>query len=185
MTGVRIETERLVLRPMQPGDATAVFDIFSIPEVTRYYEIDALVEFSQAVHLTEHFIANGRFAILMSGRMIGSCGLFAVHQEYRSASLGYDLSSDFRGRGIMHEALVALLQYGFSSLGLNRINALVYPENRASIRVLEKLGFGMEGVMREFGFWKGQFHDMCLFALLARHWRASGLQDGSGKAIIA
>jgi ribosomal-protein-alanine N-acetyltransferase len=48
---------------------------------------------------------------------------------------------------------------------------LTYPDNAASIRVLVGLGFKMEGTMREFGFWKGSFHDMDLHALLRSEWR--------------
>lgn len=168
-----LTTERLLLRPLMPGDVDDIFSIFSLPEVTRYYEIDTMTDICQATTLLDHFIASGRLGICMRGNdtLIGSCGLFAFNAPYFSASLGYDLSPEYWGRGIMNEALKALFGYGYSSLGMNRLNALVYPDNKASINVLKRLGFKKEGVMREFGYWKGAFHDMSLYALLSSQWR--------------
>jgi ribosomal-protein-alanine N-acetyltransferase len=68
----------------------------------------------------------------------------------------------------MTEALHSVIAYGFDHLRLNRIEAWVMPENRASSRVLEKLGFSSEGVLRERGFWKGTYHDLEMFSLLKR-----------------
>ena len=67
------------------------------------------------------------------------------------------------------EALRAVIAYSFGEQALmpvHRIEALVLPENRASLRVLEKLRFEQEGVRREFGFWKGRYRDVLLYALL-------------------
>ncbi len=166
-------TERLELRPLKKEDGGDFLSIFSNPEVTRYYEVDTMTNLLEASRLLDHFMAIGRLGISLKrdSGIIGSCGLFAINAEYFSASLGYDLAREYWGKGIMTEALRALLGYGFSSLGLNRINALTYPDNAASIRVLAGLGFKMEGTMREFGFWKGSFHDMDLHALLRSEWR--------------
>ncbi|MBY0579085.1 MAG: GNAT family N-acetyltransferase [Burkholderiales bacterium] len=168
-----LTTERLLLRPLAREDAGDIYAVFSHPEVTRYYEIDTMTDAAQADILLDHFISIGRLGIRLKGdsRLIGSCGLFGFNMPYRSASLGYDLSPEYWGRGIMTEALKALFGFGFSTLGMNRLNALVYPDNLASIRVLEGLGFEKEGVMREFGYWKGAFHDMSLYALLRGQWR--------------
>ncbi len=170
---ITLTTERLVLRPLQKDDLETFLAIFSNPEVTRYYEVETMTEPAQAEKLLDQFIAIGRLGIVPKGseKIIGSCGIFSINQEHYSASLGYDLAHEYWGRGIMTEALIALLGYGFLSMGLNRINALTYPDNAASIRVLTKLGFRTEGVMREFGFWKGCFRDMSLHALLRRDWR--------------
>ncbi len=167
-------TERLELRPLEKRDREDLLFIFSHPEVTRYYEIETMHDPLHAEILLDHFIANGRLGICLKGerRIIGSCGLFAINTAYASASLGYDLSPQYWGRGIMTEALDALLCRGFSALGLNRISALTYPDNSRSIRVLSGLGFRTEGLLREFGFWKGSFHDMSLHSLLEREWRS-------------
>lgn len=170
---VSLTTDRLELRPLEKEDAGDILSIFSRPEVTRYYEIETLKDMDQAAILLDHFIATGRSGICLRGKsgIIGSCGLFAVNADYFSASLGYDLSVEYWGKGIMTEALKALLGHAFSSFGLNRINALTYPDNAKSIKVLYGLGFRTEGIMHEFGFWKSEFHDMCLHALLKKDWR--------------
>jgi ribosomal-protein-alanine N-acetyltransferase len=64
-----------------------------------------------------------------------------------------------------------MIQYGFEGLGLNRIEAFVMPENLASMNALRKLGFREEGVLREYGFWKGQFVDLKCFSLLKREYK--------------
>ncbi len=79
----------------------------------------------------------------------------------------------------MTEALRAMAQYGFektppTGLALNRIEALVVPGNVASARVLTKVGFQREGVLREYGFWKNRFWDLEMFALLKHTWNGDG-----------
>jgi ribosomal-protein-alanine N-acetyltransferase len=68
----------------------------------------------------------------------------------------------------MTEALRSIIGWGFHSLKLNRIEAMVMIENIASIKLLEKSGFLEEGILREYGFWKGKFHDLRLFSLLKK-----------------
>jgi ribosomal-protein-alanine N-acetyltransferase len=83
--------------------------------------------------------------------------------------LGYELHPDHWRKGLMTEALQAVLEFGFhggATPVVHRMEALVDSRNTASIRLLEKLGFQMEGVRRHFGFWKGFYVDVLLFAML-------------------
>jgi hypothetical protein len=68
----------------------------------------------------------------------------------------------------MTEALTALLEFGFETLGLNRIEALVMPDNAASFALLNKLGFSEEGLLREYDYFKDEFQDLICFSLLRR-----------------
>ncbi len=70
----------------------------------------------------------------------------------------------------MREALSAMLKFGFGRMQLNRIEAFVVPENNPSLRLLQRLGFQQDGLLREYGFWKGQFHDQFLLSLLKKDW---------------
>jgi ribosomal-protein-alanine N-acetyltransferase len=82
---------------------------------------------------------------------------------------GYEIHPDFWKQGLMTEALQAMIQFSFGPQDLmpvHRIEAIVYPENTGSIRLLEKLGFTLEGLRREFGFWKGHYQDVFMYALL-------------------
>jgi ribosomal-protein-alanine N-acetyltransferase len=70
----------------------------------------------------------------------------------------------------MPEALQAILRYGFDTLNLYRVEALVIPGNTQSLRVLQKLGFQEEGLRRGYGYWKNQFWDLHCFSLLKSDW---------------
>jgi ribosomal-protein-alanine N-acetyltransferase len=74
------------------------------------------------------------------------------------------------GRGYMKEALAAVLAWGFTAMELNRVEAQVHPDNKASLASLGKLGFVEEGRLREVGFWAGSHHDLMLHSLLKREW---------------
>ena len=103
----------------------------------------------------------------------GSCGLFAWNRGWRKCAIGYELAGNAQGRGYMHEALQAVLDWGFDNMALNRVEAQVHPENTASIRSLSRLGFRQEGLLRELGYWRGQYHDMLQYSLLRRDWGAA------------
>ena len=73
----------------------------------------------------------------------------------------------------MTEALNAMIDYGFGEIDLNRIEAVVMPENAASIKILEKLGFRNEGLLAEYEQWGSKgFVDLCIFAMLRKAWSA-------------
>jgi ribosomal-protein-alanine N-acetyltransferase len=71
----------------------------------------------------------------------------------------------------MTEALKLIIHYGFATLKLNRIQALVIPGNKPSVRLLLKLGFQEEGLLREYAFFKGRYHDLICYSLLSRERR--------------
>jgi ribosomal-protein-alanine N-acetyltransferase len=71
----------------------------------------------------------------------------------------------------MTEALTAVLNFGFKRLDLNRIEALVKPDNDASLGLLRKLGFREEGLLRQYGYWHGRYHDLAIYSILKSEWR--------------
>jgi ribosomal-protein-alanine N-acetyltransferase len=79
--------------------------------------------------------------------------------------IGYDLSRPYWRRGIMHEVLQAVIQFGFHTAHVERIQALVMPGNTASARLLEKLGFQDQGILKEYAFFKGRHQDLHNFIL--------------------
>jgi ribosomal-protein-alanine N-acetyltransferase len=175
-----LKTERLVLREIILKDATAIFKIFADPHVTRYYDVETFTEPQQAREYIQRVRERWeqeqaiRWGITnqQSERVMGTCGFNGWNFYNRSASLGYDLATEYWGRGIMTEALHAVIYYGFEVMELNRIQALAFPANTASIRVLEKLGFQSEGLLRECTFWHNKFQDLRCFSLLRRDWSA-------------
>jgi RimJ/RimL family protein N-acetyltransferase len=185
----RMETERLILRPLIPEDSEGLFRIFSDPEVTRYLEITPLKFASEGKTMLEYF--NGQFERKsgvrwgierkQDGVLLGTCGFHSVELWIFKAELSYDVGRPYWGQGIVPEAAKALLRHAFEDLGMNRIQASVIPEAAASAKVLEKLGFYREGVLRETGYWKGRFWDKVTYSLLKREWEErEGATSGSG-----
>ena len=105
--------------------------------------------------------------------LIGICTLFDLNKECRSAEIGYGLISAAWGNGYMHEALLALLDYGFSVLGLNRVQADIDPRNKESAKSLERIGFKKEGHLRENSIVNGALTDSALYGLLRSEWRGA------------
>jgi ribosomal-protein-alanine N-acetyltransferase len=85
--------------------------------------------------------------------------------ENRQGGLGYDLGRPYWRRGIMYEVLQEVIRYSFETVGIERIQALVLPGNRASASLLMKLGFEEQGVLEGFAFFKNKFHDLHNFML--------------------
>jgi len=107
-----------------------------------------------------------------SGQVLGSCLLFRFDGGSARAELGYVLGRAHWGQGLMFEALDALLTQAFRGLGLRRIEAEVNPENTASARLLERLGFTCEGLLRQRWVAKGAIHDVKVYGLLRDEWPA-------------
>ena len=107
-----------------------------------------------------------------SGAFIGTCGLDAGYApEHDRAELGYVLSREHWGKGLMPEAVRAVIAFGFGRMGLNRVEARCIAENTASARVMEKAGMTYEGTLREREFIKGAYRDMKLYSILRREYR--------------
>ena len=176
-----LETERLLLRPLNVGDLDFVFRHFSDPEVNRYLLDEEPVRTrEQAQSIIDFYSLPGRksynrWVILRKTdmRAIGTCGYHQWQTAHHRAEIGYDLERASWKQGIMSEALRAMLQYGFEKMGLNRVEALGDVENDASIRLLERLGFQKEGVLRQY-FRRGEnYYDHWLLSLLKREWTSA------------
>src|SRR5829696_4024847 len=175
-----LETERLLLRKMHLDDAEAMFAYASDPEVTRYvlFETHRSVEDSKAfLRLATEGYERGDFGgwgvvLKDGGAFVGTCGVDVNYApEHARAELGYVLSRDHWGRGLMTEAVRAVISFGFGRMELNRIQARCIAENTASARVMEKAGMTYEGTLRESEFIKGAYRDMKLYSILRSEYR--------------
>lgn len=174
-----LKTPRLVLREIVHSDAPALFAVHGDPESMQWFGSDPLVDEAAAVQLVELFAQwrslpnpGTRWGLQIQGEsvLVGSCGLFAWNRAWRKCTVGYELHPRARGLGYMQEALQAVLAWGFAHMELNRVEALVHPRNLASQRSVERMGFQREGLLRQVGFWSGQYHDMHQYALLRQDW---------------
>ncbi len=176
-----LHTARLRLRPFADADADALFTLHSSARVLRYWDSPAWSDPSRA----ERFISacrqievagtGARLAIdrVADGAFIGWSSLTSWNRDFRSAALTYCLDDEAWGHGYATEAARALLDWGFDTLDLNRVQAETDTRNLASARVLEKLGFLHEGTLREDCIVNGEVSDSHVFGLLRRQWRPS------------
>lgn len=177
---ITLQTDRLLLRPLRDRDAASVLAIFSDQNFMQFGTTPLWDSVDQAHAMINRDIkamaANERIRLgierVEDEALVGICTLFDWDKECRSAEVGYGLISDVWGRGYMHEALVALLDYGFSELDLNRVKADIDPRNVNSARSLERIGFAKEGHLRESCVVNGVLTDSALYGLLRREWKA-------------
>ncbi len=152
-----LHTERLLLRPLREDDAGALFATFADPRVTRYLSRPAWASITVAHERIARDIAAmsaGDYVCFgmerrSDGQLLGECTLFNWNQQCRRAEVGYTMAFEAWSQGYMNEALRALLQFGFSQLALNRVEADIDPRNLASAKSLERLGFIKEGHLRQ------------------------------------
>lgn len=170
-----LETERLVLRRMKRTDAADMYEYSKNPEVTRYL----LWMPHPSVHYTARYLAylQDRYAVgkfydwalvdKSTGKMIGTCGFTRFHEEHNSAECGYVLNPDYWGCGIAAEALGAVMNFGFMTLGLHRIECRYMKGNDRSRRVMEKVGMTFEGMMRDAMLVGDEYKTVGVCAILA------------------
>lgn len=169
-----LETARLLLGPFQPADAAEILRFFSCERSLRFVPRERLVDDQGAATklgaLTSAFAERNAiwwaFREASDGAFVGYGGLFDINREDRKAEIGYGLHPEFWGSGYATEAIAAIVGFAFDRLRLHRVYGLVDPGNGASIRVLEKLGFDLEGTLRDNAFARGRYWDHCVLAAL-------------------
>jgi RimJ/RimL family protein N-acetyltransferase len=170
-----LESARLRLRPYRADDVQAMFALYSDPRVMRYWSFPPWTELAQARTYLERALAGmdsgeifpWAIAERDSDRLIGALTLFSLHVEQLRAEVGYSLSPDHQGRGLAAEALRCGLAFAIDSLGLLRVEADIDPRNEASARLLERLGFQREGLLRKRWRVNGEVCDTAFYGLLA------------------
>ena len=172
-----LNTERLSLIEIKQNHLNDYYKLFSNERVTEYYNIIPLSNENEAQKYLEWFENRFneklgiRWGIAFKGEknIIGTLG-FNNFQKNHRANLGYDLRFDFWNKGIITEALKEIIKFGFNELEINRIEAEVMQGNIASEKVLVKLGFKREGVLRDWMYWNEKHYDMTMFSLLRREY---------------
>ncbi|QIP15761.1 GNAT family N-acetyltransferase [Spirosoma aureum] len=169
-----LTTNRLILRQMKREDETDFFALRSNPEIMRFIPRPIAQSIADAFQLIQSINDGIRknesitwgITLHHNPTVIGTIGYVRMAKEHHRAEVGYLLSADFRGQGIMQEALSAVVDYGFQQMKLHSIEGIVDPQNTASASVLEKAGFQKEAHFKENQFYKGQFHDSIHYSRL-------------------
>ncbi len=171
-----IQTERLTLRKHKLEDLYQIRELLGDPEVMKYSGLDTSKNMKNADEELQWFkdLDEGKTGIRWiitlkdEDQYIGDLGFLEIDHDNRRAEISYKLSRNHWNKGLTTEALKAVLSYGFTELALNRVTALVHTENKASRHVLKKLGFTVEGTLREHEYLYGQFADVITLGLLKR-----------------
>jgi [ribosomal protein S5]-alanine N-acetyltransferase len=175
-----METKRLVIRRMQRSDAGDIYKIRSDPLVRSLYAAEPIASESKLGEWMDARDAGYEkrdglffvFAIKPSTQIIGSCCFWNFDEAHLCAEIGYELNRNNWRTGIMSEALPPIVDFGFKSLGLHRIEACPLAYNQGSCKVLEKLGFHYEGRLRQRVHFHGEFIDQLYYSMLSDEWNS-------------
>ena len=176
-----LETPRLRLRKMRMRDAQDLYEWSSDTEVAKYVlweahrdigETRAYLRYVRSLY-RRGLPASWGIELKETGKVIGTIGIMAWFPEYRSAEVGYSLGKAWWHQGYAAEALKCLMDFLFTRMDLNRVEAQCDVRNPNSARVMEKCGMRREGVLRQRVFNKGEAVDVALYAALASDFRGN------------
>jgi [ribosomal protein S5]-alanine N-acetyltransferase len=177
-----LETEQLVLRPYALADAPSVQRMCGDPAIADttlaipHPYPDGAAEKWISTH-AESFWQGSEVVLAITlkpdGQVVGSMAI-SINKNHQRGELGYMVAKEHWNRGYCTEASRALMSYGFSALGLNRIQAMHFPRNSASGRVMQKLGMTREGLLRQYVSNRGTFEDLVLYSILSHEFEAPG-----------
>lgn len=173
-----LDTPRLTLRPLTMRDAQDIYDYSRDPEVARHVLWDAHRSLADSRAYLRFILRQYRdgmpssYGIVLkaTGRVVGTIGFMWYSQENSTAEVGYSLARWLWGKGLMTEALAAVLDMAFRELGLHRVEAQHETDNPASGRVMQKCGMRREGTLRGRILNKGRYVDVDLYAILREDW---------------
>lgn len=172
-----INTKRLLLRRMTDEDAPALLFLRSDERVMKYIgrekmkSLEEGVSFIQKINASVDANESIMWAIAMQeepGTMIGTICYWNILKDHYRAEVGYILHPDHWGKGLMKEAVSAVVDFGLNEMKLHSIAGHINPENAVSGIVLEKCGFVREAYFKQNFCFKGKFSDSAVYSLLAK-----------------
>lgn len=188
-----IELDGVRLRPLRVADAAALYAYLQDPVVTRLtsYPVASPTMIEDMIERSVSRWAAGEpsrwgLALEHDDVLVGTCGFNEWSQMHRWAELAFDLAQAHWGKGLMRQAVAAVLQWAFRQDQIDRVHAFVRVDNSRSERLLLGSGFLREGCLRSYRVCRGQPHDFYIYALLRSNWTAAqpigspgGLPPGS------
>lgn len=169
-----IETPRLYLRLLTPADYNYLYTNCNEEDLLVFFEFNDTITLLKEKVKWEKGLESYRFSIAYfqlilksTEKIIGLAGFHTWNKDHFKAELGYDIREDANKRqGLMTEAVNSILHYGFTELGLRRVEACIGPDNQASIGVVNHFEFRQEGHLRAHYFRDDIFYDSLIFSLL-------------------
>jgi [ribosomal protein S5]-alanine N-acetyltransferase len=175
-----MELDGVRLRPLRMTDAATLYAYLRDPVVTALTSypvvslpmVEAMIERSRS-RWEAGDLSRWGLALQRDDQLAGTCGFNDWSQMHRWAELAFDLARAHWGKGLMRQALAAVLQWTFRRDQVDRVHAFVRVDNRRSDRLLEHSGFLREGCLRSYRVCRGQPHDFHVYALLRSDWAAA------------
>lgn len=178
-----IETERLILRRFEAGDAEPFFKYRTLPEVALYqsegwltFTCEDAAQFVREQSQGDPGTPDGWFQIAIvlkvTGELIGDIGLHTL-SDTRQAEIGFTIAPIHQQQGYAHEAVRALMGLLFTTPCFHRVIAIADVRNLSSVRLLEKLGMRREGIFLKSAWSNGAYADECQYALLSDEYAAA------------
>lgn len=180
---IELRTARLLLRRYRPEDLDDLIEYANSPGWERYLinlpypytrqVAEKFLEMFMDVAKWEQQGILANFAIVLDGKVVGEVYMNqrAFDRENERAEIGYSLSSQHWGKGMMTEAARTVTDWAFTTYSLNRIYATCDPRNTGSWRVMEKLSMKREGWLRSHVLWNGEFRDQLYYGILREEWK--------------
>jgi RimJ/RimL family protein N-acetyltransferase len=160
-----LTTQRLKLRPLTRGDATAVFAMMSDDETMRFWDWPAFADPALVGEIVDGQladVANGSalyWSAVADGAVIGVCDLSDIDEHHLRAEIGFLFARAQWGRGYAREAMEKIIAHAFGPLGLERLWARFHAGNDASRKLLGNLGFSPEGLLKAHVLRNGERRD--------------------------
>ncbi|MFZ1685573.1 MAG: GNAT family N-acetyltransferase [Candidatus Zixiibacteriota bacterium] len=172
---------RFVFQPVKSSDAAVLVRHLRDIRITRYTYIPHPYTVSHArqfVRRAQRLRRLGKGVILNivdreSNQIIGAIGVMSIDWTNRKTEFGYWLAREYWGKGVMTEATRLFVKYAFETLKLERLYAHVFSPNIASQRVVEKIGFRLEGIIRRANLHRGRWLDSHLYSMLRSEYLTS------------
>lgn len=174
-----METERLILCRIGTEHAEALLRLRTEEQVMKYIErprppgMDELMAFIEKVNTQVDNNENISWAVVLkeTNEFTGIIGFYRPLPEHARGEIGYSMLPEFWGKGIMSEAMKAVLEYGFETIGFNSIFADLNANNTRSEKIVIRNGFRKEAHFRENFYWEGTFRDSLIYTMLKSEWR--------------
>lgn len=182
-----IELQGARLRPLRAGDAEALYDYLRDPAVTERTSYP-VVTMSMVEAMIERAVTRWEagdpsrwgLALRSDDRLIGNCGFNDWSPPHRWAEVAFDLARPQWGKGLMSQAVTAVLDWIYRQDLVDRVHAFVRADNARSERLLERHGFVREGRLRSYRVCRGQPHDFHVYSLLRPEWEGAQRPTGKG-----
>lgn len=173
-----LETERLIIKPITIGDKDEIFEYRRDKETNKYQgwipeTIEDVEEFigntSKQINVPETWF---QLVIVFkeTQKIVGDLGIHFIDPENGQAEIGCTLNKDYQNKGFATESVIKVIDYLFKELNKHRIIASIDPENKNSIRLVERIGFRKEAHFVESLFINGKWVDDLMYALIEKDW---------------